>query len=439
MAFQFRAEPVFPAGTPAPLQELDSLAASLFLREIMALAGTPFQAQEAPGAPADTRATGDGLRTVEKKNGESENPEAEQLGTGISSLIGLLAALAPATDAVVLPWSFSLPRISEKGPVETAVSVAAELKPLAIECSRPAISFVARMESPSPPLVGPKLPNGPNGVNTPAPAIQEFQNEPKPAPAPRMEIPKLQNEPNQVNTPAIETEELQNEPNPAASPRMEIRKLPNEPKGKIVDHAPAPDNQIAERTQAQSPRAGGASAPGVREYAVSLHPNPGQLSHPGSEPSESKQTDPLKPIEPPIADRPRSPLVREISLRLPDQNGGSVEVQIIERAGKVNVIVRTPDVNLGQTLRGELTQLVRTFHEKGLEIQTWTPPETHPNFDIRAATAPERMRSEEHADGSGSSAGQQNESPNSGNQQQRRQQHRPEWLMELERKLKKED
>jgi hypothetical protein len=100
------------------------------------------------------------------------------------------------------------------------------------------------------------------------------------------------------------------------------------------------------------------------------------------------------------------------------------------------VIVRTPDTNLSNTLREQLTELVRAVHEKGYDIETWTPPETRPHFGEKASLATDSMRGEGSSEGSGNP--QNGGGQNGSNQQQKRQQQRPEWLLELERRLQKE-
>lgn len=136
----------------------------------------------------------------------------------------------------------------------------------------------------------------------------------------------------------------------------------------------------------------------------------------------------------------RSEPAREISIRIPSAGNGSVDVRIVERDGKVQVTVRGSDTQLNSALRGELTELVHTLDQKGYKTETWTPGDSYP---LTSASTPEVRtpgRSESSPDGSGN---QSNDGGNGGNpsenqQQRRQQQERPDWLIELERRLETE-
>lgn len=136
----------------------------------------------------------------------------------------------------------------------------------------------------------------------------------------------------------------------------------------------------------------------------------------------------------------RSEPAREISIRIPSAGNGNVDVQIVERDGKVHVTVRGSDTQLNSALRGELTELVHTLDQKGYKTETWTPSETYP---LTSASTPEVQtpgRNESSQDWSGNQPDDGGNGGNpGGNQQQRRQQQeRPNWLIELERRLETE-
>jgi hypothetical protein len=136
----------------------------------------------------------------------------------------------------------------------------------------------------------------------------------------------------------------------------------------------------------------------------------------------------------------RSEPAREISIRIPSGDNGNVDVQIVERNGKVQVTVRGTDAQLNSALRGELTELVHTLDQKGYRTETWTPNDTYPLASSGAPEVRSTGRGESSPDWSGNpqnDGGQGGGS--SGNQQQRRQQQdRPDWLIELERRLERE-
>ena len=136
----------------------------------------------------------------------------------------------------------------------------------------------------------------------------------------------------------------------------------------------------------------------------------------------------------------RSEPAREISIQIPSAGNGNVDVQIVERDGKVQVTVRGSDTQLNSALRGELAELVHTLDQKGYKTETWTPGETYP---LTSASAPEIQtpgRSESSPDGSGNQSkdGGNGGNPGGNQQQRRQQQERPDWLIELERRLETE-
>ena len=136
----------------------------------------------------------------------------------------------------------------------------------------------------------------------------------------------------------------------------------------------------------------------------------------------------------------RSEPAREISIRIPSADNGNVDVQIVERDGKVQVTVRGSDTQLNTALRGELTELVHTLDQKGYKTETWTPSDTYPLVPSSAREVQTPGRGESSQDWSGNQPKDGgNGGQSGGNQQQRRQQQeRPDWLIELERRLETE-
>jgi hypothetical protein len=161
--------------------------------------------------------------------------------------------------------------------------------------------------------------------------------------------------------------------------------------------------------------------------------------------SESKQAPPAAP--PPPASTPADALkpaaapsaIREISVRIPTQdNARGVEVQLVERAGTIEVTVRAGDQQISSALKGDLTDLVRMLDSKGYKTETWTPSDTNPLVHAATHGIAEMARTDTAQDRSG---GQHQDSTGGGNngsnsqQQRRQQQNRPAWLQELERRL----
>ena len=133
----------------------------------------------------------------------------------------------------------------------------------------------------------------------------------------------------------------------------------------------------------------------------------------------------------------RSEPAREISIQIPSADGGKVDVQIVERDGKVQVTVRGSDTQLNSALRGELAELVHTLDQKGYKTETWTPGDTYPLTSAEAPDVKSPARSESSPDWSGNQS-KDGGNPGGNQQQRRQQQERPDWLIELERRLETE-
>ncbi len=64
--------------------------------------------------------------------------------------------------------------------------------------------------------------------------------------------------------------------------------------------------------------------------------------------------------------------IREISFRLA-ADSANVDVQVAQRAGKVQVAVRTTDQDLAKSLQTNLGELVGRLEDKGFRTEAWTP------------------------------------------------------------------
>ncbi|MGA2259571.1 MAG: hypothetical protein ABSG53_33260, partial [Thermoguttaceae bacterium] len=75
----------------------------------------------------------------------------------------------------------------------------------------------------------------------------------------------------------------------------------------------------------------------------------------------------------PVAGTP----ARDIAIQLQDPGGPRVDVQLVDRAGTVHVIVRTQDDGLARDLRSNLPDLAQKLNQQGLEADAWSPVEMH--------------------------------------------------------------
>ncbi len=142
-------------------------------------------------------------------------------------------------------------------------------------------------------------------------------------------------------------------------------------------------------------------------------------------------TSPPKLATDPEIKAPVAPLpARQISLKL-SGDSTRVNVEVSERAGKIQVSVRTPDHELTRSLQTELGELVGRLESKGFKTETWIPPATHgasPPQGVDSGSATGQEQSGHSGPGSGN--GGQRQGQNDSNQRQQ-----ARWTAELERTL----
>jgi hypothetical protein len=99
--------------------------------------------------------------------------------------------------------------------------------------------------------------------------------------------------------------------------------------------------------------------------------------------------------------------IREISLRLAGAASAQVDVQVTERAGRVQVAVRTADPDLATSLQNNLGDLMGRLEEKGFRTEAWTPATAqHSGGAVRETST--SAKSQSQSDDSGFSGGRQN-------------------------------
>ncbi len=130
---------------------------------------------------------------------------------------------------------------------------------------------------------------------------------------------------------------------------------------------------------------------------------------------------------------PLAPVAREISLRLTQDQSKPVDVRVVEKLGRVEVAVRTPDVELTSSLRRDLGELVGNLEREGYRTEAWHPAGTH----IATQTPDQDMTGSEAFPQSSPRENPQQHS--GGGRQQREEQRRPEWMEELDDSLAQKD
>ncbi len=124
--------------------------------------------------------------------------------------------------------------------------------------------------------------------------------------------------------------------------------------------------------------------------------------------------------------------IREISLRLADRASNPVDIQMVERAGHVQVAVRTPDQELAKSLQTNLGELVGRLEQKGYKTETWVPGAPLHATALLTESASGTGHSQDQPGHSSSRDGgqhQQQEQQESGRRQQAR------WMTQLKQSL----
>jgi hypothetical protein len=123
--------------------------------------------------------------------------------------------------------------------------------------------------------------------------------------------------------------------------------------------------------------------------------------------------------------------VQDINIRITQPDTPSVDVHITERAGQVQVAVRTPDASMQSSLREDLGTLVNSLRGAGYHADTLTPQQSA----LRAASADtssqeDRERQDAHSGNPGGGSGSSSDRPQ---QQKQRDQRSKAWSEELEK------
>ncbi len=108
---------------------------------------------------------------------------------------------------------------------------------------------------------------------------------------------------------------------------------------------------------------------------------------------------------------------KDIAIQLQDPGGARVDVQVMDRAGTVHVVVRTQDDGLARDLRTNLPDLAQKLNQQGMEADAWSPVEMHnaSGGHENSGHAHERGSEDSHA-----SAGGQDSPGGDGGQPRRR-------------------
>jgi hypothetical protein len=196
-----------------------------------------------------------------------------------------------------------------------------------------------------------------------------------------------------------------------------------------------PDPKDAEKSKANSEAP--AQSPSMSDGSTAISAafeNPEASSQPAAEPRQAgpQATDPTARIAEPASvsqtTPPRGPM-KEISMRIEAAEGQKVDVRIVQRAGDLQIAVKSADDITTQGLRHGLADLANRLNETGYHAETWRPGQQALES---TTTSSENPAHHSQSDGSQSHSG--------GPQQDRGQRHnnpsnRPPWIDEFESNL----
>jgi hypothetical protein len=151
------------------------------------------------------------------------------------------------------------------------------------------------------------------------------------------------------DTPNREDRETPGRPEDARR-RLEPAALPNQPSGPAFRMEPSPALTFSTGNTAMS------------EEPANVAPRP--LRAAASEPVPPESATPTTPV-------------RDLSLRL--EGDRQVEVRFTERAGKVEVAVKTADADLAGSLRQDLGELSSRLDSAGYRAESWQPERSSAN------------------------------------------------------------
>ena len=122
--------------------------------------------------------------------------------------------------------------------------------------------------------------------------------------------------------------------------------------------------------------------------------------------------------------------LRDIALRLTDQNQERVEVRLSDRGGDLRVAVHAADAQLTRDLRDGLGDLVNRLERSGFQAETWKAAST-----VNAASESDQARDSQQFSGGRDREGGNREPRREADEQSQSRQQKPQWLEEMNRRF----
>ncbi len=193
-------------------------------------------------------------------------------------------------------------------------------------------------------------------------------------------------------------------------------------RAKLERRSPDPTGPMRPESTHDRPHQDSGSLADTKLAATDAHP---QASLAGKESARGTETPrPPAPPMPPELNKPTAQTARRVHLRLDAPDAGRVDVHVMERGGKLDVAVRTPEAGLASSLRHELGGLMSHMHHQGMRAEAWAPED-------RFSTGP-RHTGPEAFHSADSGTGSEPDHRGSQQQSQRDSQQRPQWIQQLD-------
>jgi hypothetical protein len=235
----------------------------------------------------------------------------------------------------------------------------------------------------------------------------------------------------------------------AVQARTAATEMPSTPQrqntsSKDADHAepdqrgPAPRtapraNQAAVRNDGHPPADSGTGDVSAKQYEMARTAEP-QTNRDATSPNDAR-----KVVSDPERSSPLQPQpARNISLKLTGPDSARVDLQLTERAGRMQIAVRTPDHALAKSMQTDLSELVGRLENRGFKAEAWIPASgrhteaagaLHQSSQADGQNQPER-----HSGGSGSGPQHQRHDRNESNPRQQ-----ARWKAQLEETTSEEE
>jgi hypothetical protein len=244
------------------------------------------------------------------------------------------------------------------------------------------------------------------------------------------------------NTNVVETEQAAGGPSTRAGRSAGAPPQPTSTRT-VPDGAASPAAAASLTSPATSspavPQAPSSQAMPLQGTSVQSVPNPLTLSQaiaPQATPPETTASQTaMTAIEPEVNAAPKPPAATQISLQLTGEGSTKVNVDLSERAGKVQVAVRTADPDLTKSMRTDLGDLVERLESKGFKTEAFVPESSrHTLAAASEQSGSTNSQSSPRHFGSGTGQRQGRQGQNGSNQRQQ-----ARWTAQMEETLSTEE